>query len=308
MVENEHKPVLYQEALDYLAIRPNGIYVDGTFGRGGHARGILSALSSEGRLYAFDKDFAAIDYAKHAIQDSRFFIQHGSFASLADFAQKKGIFGKVDGLLLDLGVSSPQLETPERGFSFLREGPLDMRMDITKGLSAAEWINRAPKAEIASVLKTLGEEKFAQRIARSIDRYRQKQSITTTTELANLIAESKPAWEANKHPATKCFQAIRIYINHELADVEALLKTALPVMAPGGRICIISFHSLEDRLVKQYFRKAATGDLFPKDLPVTQDQLKPQVKIIVKEVRPSPEECLSNIRARSAVMRVVEKL
>jgi 16S rRNA (cytosine1402-N4)-methyltransferase len=307
-MNNTHKPVLYDEVLTYLDIKPAGIYVDGTFGRGGHTEGILSRLGSDGRLYAIDKDDAALRYAHDSIDDERFQIRQGSFSDIASIASDFDIVGKIDGVLLDLGVSSPQLDIAERGFSFLREGPLDMRMDTSQGMTAEQWINTASTVEIADVLKTFGEEKFARRIAYAIEKARLEKRITSTLALANIIAAANPAWETGKHPATRSFQAIRIFINQELADLEKFLAGILPLLRRGGRICIISFHSLEDRLVKRYFRQAAIGDDFPKNLPITQDKMRPTVKLIKKDIRPSDAECARNIRSRSAVMRVAEKI
>ena len=307
-MDYQHKPVLFEEALTHLAIKPEGIYVDGTYGRGGHSQGILTRLGRQGKLYALDKDTSAIQHAEDNIQDDRFSISQGTFADLKNFADAWGVNGKIDGILLDLGVSSPQLDEAERGFSFMKDGPLDMRMDPSQGLSAADWINKASDSEISVVLKNFGEEKFAYRIAKAITIARKEKEITSTLQLAKIIANANPAWEKGKNPATRSFQAIRIYINHELSDLEHFLNNTLDLMAPGGRICIISFHSLEDRLVKHAFRQAAKGDDYPKYLPITHDQLKPKLKIIEKGVRASAQESAQNIRSRSAVMRVAEKI
>jgi len=307
-MEYQHKPVLFEEALASLAIKPNGIYVDGTYGRGGHSQGILTRLKEEGKLYALDKDTSAIQHAQSEMGDQRFTITQGSFADIAKFADEWGIDGKIDGVLLDLGVSSPQLDEAERGFSFIKDGPLDMRMNPEQGISAADWINKVSESEIAIVLKNFGEERFAIRIAKAIVIARKEKRIDTTLQLAKIIADANPAWEKGKHPATRSFQAIRIYINHELADLEQFLQNIIELIAPGGRICIISFHSLEDKLVKQYFRKAAKGDDYPKYLPITHDQIKPKLEIIGKAVRASAQEYAQNIRSRSAIMRVAEKI
>ncbi|OOZ37283.1 16S rRNA (cytosine(1402)-N(4))-methyltransferase RsmH [Solemya velesiana gill symbiont] len=306
---SEHLPVLFNESLEALNIRPSGVYIDGTFGRGGHSDAILKALGPEGRLIAIDKDPDAIAAAEAAFGgDRRFVIEQGSFAMLETFAEKHQVVGRVDGLLLDQGVSSPQLDRPERGFSFLSDGPLDMRMDNSAGLSAAQWLAGAEADEIARVLKEYGEERFARRIARAIVAACQECAITTTRQLAEIIAAANPSHEKGKHPATRSFQAIRIHINKELEDLGACLDQALDVLAPGGRLAVISFHSLEDRIVKRFMRDGERGGQFPPGLPVTQDQLKPKLKRIGKAMRPSKEEVSENPRARSSVLRVAERL
>ena len=307
-MEYQHLPVLFEEALTQLAIKTEGVYVDGTFGRGGHTQGILARLGRQGKLYALDKDTSAIQHANSIIKQDNFQIAQASFKNIDVVTQQWDIYGKVDGILLDLGVSSPQLDEAERGFSFLRDGPLDMRMDTTQGISAKQWINTAGESEISMVLKNFGEERFSSRIARSIVNYRTEQAIETTLQLAKIISEANPALEKSKHPATRSFQAIRIYINHELNDLEIFLDKILDVMAVGGRICIISFHSLEDRMVKRFFRKEAKGDDYPKHLPIRQAELNPKLRIIGKDIRASAKEYAQNIRSRSAIMRVAEKI
>lgn len=306
----EHRPVLFDEVLDSLQIRADGIYLDGTFGRGGHSAGILGQLGEDGHLLATDKDPQAIATAAQRFgSDGRFEIVRGSFTMLAEEAEKRGWHGKVDGILLDLGVSSPQLDDASRGFSFMNDGPLDMRMDPDSGISASEWLASAKESEIAEVLKEYGEERFAKRIARAIVKTCEEQgAITTTAQLAKVVAEANPKWERDKNPATRSFQAIRIYINRELDDLDAFLEKALELLAPGGRLAIISFHSLEDRRVKQFIRKQAKGDDFPPDLPVMESQLKRRLKPIGKAVRASRAELAENPRARSAVLRVAEKV
>ncbi|MCW7547595.1 16S rRNA (cytosine(1402)-N(4))-methyltransferase RsmH [Photorhabdus sp. P32] len=306
----KHTSVLLDEAVNGLNIRENGIYIDGTFGRGGHSRLILSQLGTAGRLIAIDRDPQAIEVAK-AITDPRFSIVHGPFSKLADYTEKAGLTGKIDGVLLDLGVSSPQLDDPERGFSFMRDGPLDMRMDPTRGQSAAEWLMHATADDIAWVLKTFGEERFAKRIARAIVARNQEDPITRTKALADLIAQASPVKEKHKHPATRSFQAIRIYINSELEEIEQALEGALQVLAPEGRLSVISFHSLEDRIVKRFIRQNSRGPQVPAGLPLTEEQLKAQGGRSLKSIgkmKPSEEEVADNPRARSSVLRFAEKV
>jgi len=306
---NEHYSVLLEESMNALNIQENGYYIDGTFGRGGHACAILDQLGSNGHFLAVDKDLDAINYADALFKDdSRTTIKHGSFKLLNEYVEQLDWLGKVDGVLLDLGMSSPQLDNTERGFSFKNDGPLDMRMDTTTGLSAADWLVVASEQEIAKVLKDFGEERFAKRIARAIVTEQSIKAITTTSRLSNIIAEANPKWEKGKDPATRSFQAIRIFINNELGDLKLILNNILDILAPKGRLVIISFHSLEDRIVKRFFKKQAKGDDFPKGLPVTTSQLNPTVKIIGKAIKASDLELEKNIRSRSAVMRVAEKL
>lgn len=305
----EHLPVLLAETVASLDIKPNGIYVDGTFGRGGHARAILAQLSAEGRLLGLDKDPDAINEGQQlAQQDSRFSIEQCSFATLADTINARLWQGKVDGILLDIGVSSPQLDVAQRGFSFQKDGPLDMRMDPDSGISAAQWLATAEMDDIASVLKTLGEERYGKRIARAIVETREQTAITTTKQLAELVAKANPSHEKHKHPATRTFQAIRIYINNELEDLKAGLEQALDALAIGGRLVVISFHSLEDRIVKRFFRDQAKGDDYPADFPIRADELNPRVRLIGKAIKAGKAELDQNPRARSAVLRVAEKL
>lgn len=291
-----------------LAIKPNGIYLDGTFGRGGHSRAILAQLQA-GRLIAMDKDPAAIAVAEQLMaSDERFSIEAGSFAGLKDVARRHSCLGKVDGILLDLGVSSPQLDEAERGFSFQQDGPLDMRMDPTSGRSAAAWLATASEQEIAGVLKEYGEERFAKRIAAAIVKARLEAPIDTTRRLAAIVAAANPKWEQGKDPATRSFQAIRIFINQELDDLTSCLDDVLEILAPGGRLVVISFHSLEDRIIKRFIREQARGDQYPPDLPITHVQLQVRMKAIGKALRAGADEVRQNPRARSAVMRIAEKL
>jgi 16S rRNA (cytosine1402-N4)-methyltransferase len=308
-----HRPVLFNEVLEALNIQPDGFYVDGTFGRGGHAAGILDRLGEKGRLLAIDKDPQALAAAKEQFgADVRFEIKRGSFSQLRQLVQKSGWLqaGGVDGVLLDLGVSSPQLDDPERGFSFRKDGDLDMRMDPDAGRSAAEWLAKAEEYDIRKVLFEYGEERFAKRIARNIVKSRDETPVRTTAQLATLIRDAIPAkyHEKGKDPATRSFQGIRIFVNDELNDVKACLPQALEVLKPGGRLAVISFHSLEDRIVKRFMRDEARGDKFPPDLPVPQSALSPRIKLIGKPIRASEQEVANNPRARSAVLRIAERL
>lgn len=305
----KHTTVLLDEAVNALNIKEDGVYIDGTFGRGGHSRLILSHLGEQGRLFAIDRDPQAIAAAA-ALDDPRFTIIHGPFSALADYVDARGLTGKVDGILLDLGVSSPQLDDAERGFSFMRDGPLDMRMDPTRGLSAAEWLLQAEESDIAFVLKTYGEERFAKRIARAIVERNRLEPMTRTKELAEVIAAATPIKDKFKHPATRSFQAIRIWVNSELEEIEQALKGALVALAPGGRLSIISFHSLEDRLVKRFMREQSRGPQVPAGLPMTEAQLQKlggrQLKALGK-MMPGEAEVAENPRARSSVLRIAER-
>lgn len=308
MTAHKHKSVLLGEAVAGLAIKTDGIYIDATFGRGGHSQAILEKLGPSGRLLAIDLDPEAIAVAKSApfSQDSRFEIAHASFAELEALVTAREWVGRVDGILLDLGVSSPQLDTPERGFSFMREGPLDMRMNPLVGVSAEDWINAADAETIANVLYEFGEEKCSRKIARAIVENRTKTRITTTTQLAELIKKANPSRDRHKHPATRSFQAIRIFVNQELDAIKAVLPQALKVLGVGGRLCVISFHSLEDRIVKQFIQREIKGPDYPPHFPVMSHHA--TVKMIEKMLEPSDAEVESNSRARSARLRIVEKL
>lgn len=308
--EFKHITVLLEEAVQALVQNPDGFYIDGTFGRGGHSALVLEQLSDEGRLMGIDKDPQAIAHAAERFGDEpRFSIEHGSFAELQSFVEARGLQGKVDGVLLDLGVSSPQLDDPSRGFSFSHDGPLDMRMDTTRGESAAEWIARADEKEIADVLYTYGEERHGRRMARAIVTEREENPFTTTAHLAEVVSEANKSWEKGKHPATRAFQGIRIHINRELEDVEAVLDQALEMLSVGGRLVVISFHSLEDRIVKRFIRKHVKGDEhLPPGIPFTQDQLNQRLKAVGKAVKAGKQELGDNPRARSAVMRIATKI
>ncbi len=306
---NEHQSVLLSESVAALNIQPDGFYVDATFGRGGHSREILAVLSSNGRLLGLDRDAQAIAFGREAFRDEpRLHLVQAPFAELAEQVNDLGWSGKVMGVLADLGVSSPQLDDGQRGFSFRRDGPLDMRMDSSSGVSAAQWLAKAKAAEIERVLKEYGEERFARRIAQAIVREREVAPISTTARLAKIVADANPRWEKDKDPATRAFQAIRIEINQELQQLQQLLAQVLTVLAPGGRLAVISFHSLEDRMVKRFMRDQARGDDFPAGLPVTQAQLNPRMRLVGKAIRPGEREQAENPRARSAVLRVAEKL
>lgn len=309
MADSQHITVLLNEAVTALVTDTSGFYVDGTFGRGGHSALVMQQLSADGRLLGIDKDLAAIATANTRFaDDARFSIAHGSFAELAQLVEARGMAGKVAGVLLDLGVSSPQLDEAERGFSFMQDGPLDMRMDQTRGQSAADWVNTASEDDIIWVFREYGEERFAKRMARAIIAERQKTPFTRTKHLAEVIKEANPAWEKGKHPATRAFQAIRIQVNSELTDLDSVLEQALAVLAPGGRLVVISFHSLEDRAVKRFIRRQELGDPVPKGLPVRDDQLNKRMRSLGKVIKASDEEVNANPRSRSAVMRVAEKL
>lgn len=306
-----HITVLLEEAVEGLALRADGCYLDGTFGRGGHSRLILERLGPGGRLLGFDKDPQAIATGQAlAADDGRFVIVQRSFAELGDEVRARALGGQVDGVLLDLGVSSPQLDDPERGFSFLNDGPLDMRMNPDRGQSAAQWIASASEDEIARVFKDYGEERFAKRMARAVVQRRAEKPFERTSDLAAVLTVANPAWEKGKNPATRAFQGIRIHVNNELGDLEQGLDAALEALAVGGRLVVISFHSLEDRIVKQFMRRHAKGeaDKLPRDLPVRLATFEPRLKLLGKPQYASDEELKANPRSRSAVMRVAEKL
>jgi len=295
--------------LEALAIDPDGIYLDGTFGRGGHARALLARLSATGRLLGLDRDPQAVAAgAELAGCDPRFTMEHAPFSRMAEVTRRHGFFGQVSGLLLDLGVSSPQLEAPERGFSFLVDGPLDMRMDTGGGRTAAQWLMQAGEGEIAGVLREYGEERHARRIARAIVRARIEQPILGTHALAQIVAAANPSREPGRHPATRTFQAIRIRINRELEELGACLAGVCDLLTAGGRLVVISFHSLEDRIVKRFVRDEARGDRFPRGVPVTVRETRARLRPVGKPVRPSTAEVAVNPRARSARIRVAERL
>jgi 16S rRNA (cytosine1402-N4)-methyltransferase len=309
MTKKEHTTVMLYEAVDGLNINPDGIYLDGTFGRGGHSRLILSKLSEKGRLFAIDRDPRAIEDAK-TIDDPRFQIIYGKFSDALSLLQDYGVVGKIDGILLDLGVSSPQLDEATRGFSFMRDGPLDMRMDTEKGITAAEWLNTAPEEEIARVLWEYGEEKMSRKIARIIVNDRKETPYVTTMQLSNMLARVVGSKEKGKNPATRTFQAIRIHINGELDEIKKILEDSDEILADNGRLSIISFHSLEDRIVKNFMRLAEKGPSVPRGLPITEESLQKDRKftIISKPIKPSDDEIENNPRSRSAVLRIAQRV
>lgn len=305
----DHQTVLLREAVEGLNIQQDGVYVDGTFGRGGHSAAILEKLGAGGKLLAIDKDPEAIAVAKERFGgDERFSIVQSSFAEIDEILKKQELSGKVNGILLDLGVSSPQLDQAERGFSFMKEGPLDMRMNPDEGESAADWLAHASVEEMTEVLKKYGEERFGKRIAHAIAETRTKEAIITTQQLVSVITAAQPVKDKHKHPATRSFQGIRIFINRELEDLETFLDNAVAQLVAGGRLSVISFHSLEDRIVKQKFQRLAHGEVLPRGLPIRDSDVGKEVKIIAKKVRAGAGEVSENPRSRSAILRVVEKL
>ena len=307
----EHLPVMYADALQQLAIKKDGIYLDCTFGRGGHSQGILNLLGPAGQLLAFDRDSDAInsDYAQAMLADERFKLKHSCFSQLENIVESAGLAGKIDGILLDLGVSSPQLDNPERGFSFLRDGPLDMRMDGSTGVSAEQWLASVDEKYLVKVLFEYGEEKFARRIARAIVEQRAQAPITTTRQLALLIENAVSVREKHKHPATRTFQAIRIEINGELDELKVVLEQSARVLKPEGRLVVISFHSLEDRIVKRFIRNESGAKYNPGKLPIKEvDITKGILKKVSKALKADAQEIRQNPRARSAVMRVAERV
>ena len=309
MNKKEHVPVLLESVLEGLKIQADGCYVDGTFGRGGHSSAILKRLDTEGRLLAIDRDPQAISQVDEALQrDQRFELVQREFRELIDHAFERKLLGKVDGLLLDLGVSSPQLDEAARGFSFQSDGPLDMRMDPTSGINAAGWLEQVAEKDLKKVLAQLGEERFAGRIAKAIVAARAVKPIRTTRELADIVNAVVPARGQRKNPATKTFQAIRIFINNELEQLDKALDAALELLRPGGRLCVISFHSLEDRRVKRFMRDASQEGVQFRGLPDVPDEYLPRLKRIGKVVRASEKEIAANVRARSARLRVAERL
>ncbi|MCK5717330.1 MAG: 16S rRNA (cytosine(1402)-N(4))-methyltransferase RsmH [Thiomargarita sp.] len=305
-----HQPVLLDKVLQALNVHSKGFYIDCTFGRGGHTKAILKHLGSEGRVLALDQDPEAVLSALQST-DERFSIVHSDFAQLSEYVQKQGWMGKVKGILLDLGVSSPQIDTPNRGFSFIHEGPLDMRMNPNSTETVAQWLSKATADEIAIVLKNYGEERHARRISRSIVIAREQGELKTTLQLAQIVATAQPPPRPGvrlKHPATRTFQALRIFINQELDQLQKILPQVLDILAPGGRLVVISFHSLEDRIVKRFIRDCVRGDDFPKGLPITVDALNVTLRSMGKPIRPNEAEIEENPRARSAIMRVAERI
>jgi 16S rRNA (cytosine1402-N4)-methyltransferase len=303
--EVSHVPVLLEETMSALRIREDGTYVDGTFGRGGHSAAILARLGVRGRLLAFDQDPAA--HADRALQDPRLELIHARFSTMTQALAARGVT-QVAGVLLDLGVSSPQLDESERGFSFMRDGPLDMRMDTTRGETAAEWINRADENDIREVVRDYGEERFAKSIAAAIVDARSRERFSRTRQLAEVVGRAVRTREPGQHPATRTFQALRIHVNQELEELEVTLPQAAALLEPGARLAVISFHSLEDRIVKRFMREQSTADKLPRGLPVRAKDIPPApMRLVGKAVKASDAEVKRNPRARSAVLRVAEK-
>jgi len=307
---DQHISVMLNEVIQHLCSDPDGIYIDATYGRGGHSCAILKHLSPKGRLIAIDKDLAALDHAKSAIQDTRFSIVHASFSALQNIVASQHAMGEISGILFDLGVSSPQLDEAERGFSFQRDGKLDMRMDTTTGEDASQWIAHVPEEALANVLYQFGEEKFSRRIAKAIVQRRAELPFVTTKDLAEVIAAAIPRWEKHKHPATRSFLAIRIAINNELDDLKQALDQSIDALKLGGKLAVISFHSIEDRIVKQFIRQHEKGeaDNSPRGLPIKQVKFNPKLKSVTKALKPSEEELTLNNRSRSAILRIAEKI
>lgn len=312
MAQQEHFSVLLNESIDGLNIKANGIYIDATFGRGGHSLEILKQLDPQGKLIAIDRDPQAAEFAKKFAEkyavNNNFEFFHQNFANIKALLTQKGLLTRVDGILMDLGVSSPQLDQAERGFSFMQDGPLDMRMDTTQGLSAAEWLATADVEEIRYVLKYYGEEKFATRIAREIVSQRENATIETTQALVKIIEQATPVKDKFKHPATRSFQAIRIFINDELGELEKTLDLTSKILTKNGRLAVISFHSLEDRMVKRFIKEKSRGERLPKGLPIMDSELNKEFKPIGRAIKATAAEIKTNTRSRSAILRIAEKL
>ena len=309
MKKHDHVPVLQGPVLEGLSIRPDGCYVDGTFGRGGHSKAIIELLGPDGRLIAIDRDPQAITAVpKKLADDPRFEVVRGEIAELEKIATEKDLLGQVDGLLLDLGVSSPQLDQAERGFSFMRDGPLDMRMDPRSGISAAEWLADVDEKTLKRVLARNADEKFAGPIARAIVKARSQEDIGRTVRLAEVVSAAVPGRERRKHPATKTFQAIRMHINDELEQLESALAASVRLLRAGGRLCVISFHSIEDRIVKRFMRNASREPEQYRGLPSIPASAKPPFKLIGRAVTATSDEIEANIRARSARLRTAERV
>ena len=307
--KHNHDPVLVEAVIKSLKIQKDGFYIDGTFGRGGHSKEILKILGENGFLIGIDRDPQAIDELDLMFKDDvRFKLIKENMAEISNIVEERSLLGKVNGVLLDLGVSSPQLDQAKRGFSFQKDGPLDMRMDPTKGKSAADWLSKVTERELRSVLFRYGEEKFSSRIAKAIIKNRTLKPIRTTFDLVNLITEAIPKIRFKKHPATKTFQAIRIFINDELRQLELALSSSLEVLKKRGRLCVISFHSLEDRIVKRFMRNAAKETEQYRGMPNVPVEFQPKLRVIGKAVRASIEEINVNVRSRSAVLRVAERI
>ncbi len=305
---SEHITVLLNEAVEGLVQDVDGLYIDCTFGRGGHSRLILEKLSENGRLLGIDKDPRAIASGEELMQgDGRFQICHGSFAQMQEFAAQYGGGKPVAGILMDLGVSSPQIDDAERGFSFMKDGPLDMRMNTESGQTAAEWVNSASEEDIANVFYEFGEERCSRRLARAVVNRRGEAPFERTLDLAEVIKVAHPRWEKNKHPATRCFQAMRIYLNNELGDLTDSLQVATGMLVKDGRLVVISFHSLEDRMVKHFIRDKEKGPQLPPDIPIMEKDFPKEIKHVGKAIKASKDEVSANVRSRSAIMRIAQK-
>ncbi len=304
----QHIPVLMREAVDALNIRAGGVYVDATLGRAGHAKQIVEKIGESGTLVAFDRDTRAVELGEKTFEDDpRVTIIHSEFSRMAELLSERIGLERVDGVLMDLGVSSPQLDQADRGFSFMRDGELDMRMDTTKGESAAQWLARVEERDLMMTLFELGEEKFARRIAKAIVVTRNETKIDSTLQLASIIADATPKKDKNKHPATRSFQAIRLHVNQELSQVSKALPQAVELLNQGGRLAVISFHSLEDRIVKRFMRELSTPNLPPKNIPVSDEAYLTPLKLLSRAIKPSKQEIDQNPRSRSSVLRIAER-
>lgn len=304
-----HQPVLLDEVLAALNIRPDGCYIDATFGRGGHSRAVLELLNDKGRVIALDQDPQAIEYGKQKFaKDKRIEFEHCNFSQVKAVITARQKDLNINGIIMDLGVSSPQLDDAQRGFSFLQDGPLDMRMNTSKGENAAQWLARVEMYDLTNVLKRFGEERFARRIATAIIEARQQEEITSTAKLAQIISDAMPVKEKHKHPATRSFQAIRMVVNNELQTIEQGLENSAAVLTVGGRLAVISFHSLEDRLVKRFMRKLTKGPEYPAGLPIRSVDEDQPYRLFGKPCISSEEEIIKNPRARSARLRVLERV
>jgi 16S rRNA (cytosine1402-N4)-methyltransferase len=306
MISNHHQSVMFTESIDALNIKTGGIYIDATFGRGGHTQGILDKLDKSGSVIAFDQDIRAVEFAKENFNDDRLTVIHSAFTHMGEILSERNLSGKIDGILMDLGVSSPQLDNADRGFSFNTDGPLDMRMDQTSGISAAQWLENADAVEIANVIYEFGEERKSRHIASAIKRVQQDQAITTTLQLANIIA-GVVRTKKNKHPATRSFQAIRIFINQELKQLAETLEQSIELLAPEGRLSIISFHSIEDRIVKQFIQKHSKQKQLPKGLPVMNSDIQQTIFKDLGKQFASKAEVQNNKRSRSAILRIAKR-
>ncbi|HIM54286.1 MAG TPA: 16S rRNA (cytosine(1402)-N(4))-methyltransferase RsmH [Gammaproteobacteria bacterium] len=306
MTSNHHQSVMFTESIDALNIKTGGIYIDATFGRGGHTQGILDKLDKSGSVIAFDQDIHAVEFAKENFNDERLTVIHSAFTHMGEILNERNLSGKIDGILMDLGVSSPQLDNADRGFSFNSDGPLDMRMDQTSGISAAQWLENADAVEIANVIYEFGEERKSRHIASAIKRVQQDQAITTTLQLANIIA-GVVRTKKNKHPATRSFQAIRIFINQELKQLAETLEQSVDLLAPEGRLSIISFHSIEDRIVKQFIQKHSKQKQLPKGLPVMNSDIQQTLFKDLGKQFASKAEVQNNKRSRSAILRIAKR-